>query len=326
VNEIGWLLAAFGAHRLWLAGFDRYVRGHALRDERSISYDPILGFREKLGEPVVLVDRSFERTMFFFEGFRTQMAANFHRPWFETLHAEHRVNVIAPVLGLQSAPFALRNLPWDPRQDLRTALQVYDAHVSLLPKGHRVVVASACFGVLPALAIAARRRPDAVVLFTPVTTDFGPSATMPRWIRALLGSPLTPQIVPYYFRRKGLGGWDIVDPARREQAIRDFPTNKDWNLGQYFVLRRTLDWMEREIAPAVTGHDIFVATGEQDAFLPPAKVAEFADRLRRSGNRVEFLPVPGSGHMVLLDQGSEPLKARVLRALDGAPSAPAGER
>jgi pimeloyl-ACP methyl ester carboxylesterase len=324
VNEIGWLLAALGAHRLWLAGFDRYVRGHVVRDEKTIPYDPILGFREKLGEPVVLVDPAFERTLFFFEGFRTQMAANFHRPWFESLHAEQRVNVIAPVLGLQSSPFALRNVEWDPRQDLRTALQVYDAHVALLPKRHRVVVASACFGVLPALAIAARRRPHALVLFTPVTTAFGPSRTMPRWIRTLLGSPLTPQLVPYYFRRKGLGGWDIVDPVRRAQAVRDFPTNKDWNLFQYFVMRRALDWMEREIAPAVTGHDIFVATGEKDAFLPPEKVAEFADRLRRNGNRVEFATVPESGHMVLLDQGAEPLKARVLRALDGEGAAAPG--
>jgi pimeloyl-ACP methyl ester carboxylesterase len=326
VNEIGWLLALVGAHRLWLAGFDRFVRSHVQRDETAIAYDPLLGFREKLGEPVVLVDRSFERTLFFFEGFRTQMASNFHRPWFDALHAQHRVNVIAPVLGLQSAPFALRNLEWDPRQDLRTALQVYDAHTALLPKDHRVVVASACFGVLPALAIAARRRPHGLVLFTPVTTDFGPSATMPRWIRALLASPLTPQIVPYYFRRKGLGGWDIVDPARRAQAIRDFPTNKDWNLFQYFVMRKALDWMEREIAPAIADQDVFVATGAKDAFLPPDKVAEFAERLRRNGNRVDFRTMPDAGHMVLLDRGAEELQARVLRTLEGARAHEAGAR
>ena len=75
--------------------------------------------------------------------------------WLRYLHQKEKVNIIGPVYGLQGYPFNERNRQWYFQEDIREALQIYDAYTSLLPDSHRVVVASMSLGTLPNLAICA---------------------------------------------------------------------------------------------------------------------------------------------------------------------------
>ncbi|MCB1158663.1 MAG: hypothetical protein KDK45_14260, partial [Leptospiraceae bacterium] len=139
--------------------------------EKNRSYSSIFQYNQKGGEPLFLVNPENKRTIFFMEGFRAQAPAGFYRDWFEELY-QTGTNIIVPVYGLQSSPFELRNRDWRFQEDLRLANQVYEAYASAKSEEHEILLVAHSFGTLPALSIAvtAKRRPDGIILLSPLNT------------------------------------------------------------------------------------------------------------------------------------------------------------
>ena len=283
-------------------------------------FDRDLLYRNGGGEPLILVNPSNKRTLFFVEGFRAQMPAGMYTDWFQQLHHEKGVNVIVPVYGLQSLPFSQRNREWYFQEDARSVLQIYDAYTAMLPKDHRVVTASMSFGTLPHLMIAAKaaRKPDTLFLLSPLNTgmEYKVAGELVFWLSRQTGwlqhlvlfSPLVPP-------PNRASVWDIVNRERNLAIAGRIPVNPEDSTRLGHRVSQAAQWMETEIVPQVKGRDIALIWGDSDLFFSQQGFGHLADLLLKTGNRVKREAIRNSGHMVLLDSGGDGVKGQIEAAL-----------
>jgi pimeloyl-ACP methyl ester carboxylesterase len=312
--------ALVGAHRLLLDWQWNSKRESVMKIEAEREYDPDLLYHKNGGEPLFLVRGENATTLFFMEGFRTQSPAGMYLDWFRELHETMGVNVVVPVYGLQSAPFDYRNRDWKYQEDMRLATQVYDAYCAALPEGHRVTVCAQSFGALPALAIAAfaRRRPDALVLLSPHNSglDFKASGPIVHWLskqtewlqHVLLFSDAT--AAP-----GRASAWDIVNEERNLAVAKRGDVNPE-DSSRYGRLNEIVaEYAERSLIPKLSGYRIDVVCGDSDLYFSQEGFERFAGLLHAAGNEVTMTRLIESGHMVLLDNGANRVRAIILAAL-----------
>lgn len=148
------------------------ARRYVENKEASRDYHKDLLFLKPQGVPIFWVKPENTKTLFFVEGFRGQVGAGIYKEWFEELHKEHNINIIAPIIGLQGWPFKYRNREWSHYEHMRQALQIYNAYTANLNKDHTIIVGSMSFGTLSSVTINAfaERKPDASVMCSPLNT------------------------------------------------------------------------------------------------------------------------------------------------------------
>lgn len=172
--------------------------------ESSRTYDKDMGWNLPHGKPIFMVNPSYTITLFFFEGFRGQIGSGQYREWFEELFTKYHINIIAPIIGIQGYQFELRNRQWHYIEDMRTALQIYEAYTALLPPNHKIYIASMSFGALANATIAAKanRKPNGIIFISPLNKGLDYRSQNPivawlstqvEWLRFIL---------PYQIRRK----------------------------------------------------------------------------------------------------------------------------
>ncbi len=311
--------ALYGAWKAVLYAQFAATRRRVAAIEAGRSYHPVLRYHRDGGEPLFLVDPGHDTTLFFLEGFRTQSPAGMYRERFRRLF-EAGVNVVAPVYGLQSSPFDLRNRDWRIEEDLRLAGQVYDAYAAAQAPGHSIVVCGQSFGAIPAASVAAfsARRPDALAFLSPhnAELDFRVSGPTIRWLS--LQSAWLRHLVRFSWAAPAPGRasvWDIVDTERNlATAARGDANPEDaTEYGYRNALAARL--MEEAILPAVSGYDVRIVCGGRDLYFAQSGFDRFATALRSGGNRVELTRLEGSGHMVLLDAEEDRAWAILYAAL-----------
>jgi len=154
-----------------------------------------------LGEPIFMVKPGNTTTLFFIDGFRGQIGAGHYKPWFEKLHARG-INIVSPITGLQGWPFAFRTRQWHREEDMRQAVQIYDAYCANLPKGHKIIIGSMSFGALSNVTIGAKgkRKPDAMVFVSPLNTglDYRSGSAVVRYLSSRID--IMQYIIPYMMR------------------------------------------------------------------------------------------------------------------------------
>lgn len=315
----------------WRRGVSKLVRSRVEDIESDVVFDPVLGFCAE-GEPFLLHDPAFDTTVFFFDGFRIRPAAAMHRPWLERLHAEHRVNVVAPVLGRQSMSFKMRNRDWGHQEECRAALQLIDAYRCGRGPDHRIVVVGFSWGAVNAYTLAALGRSDATVLVAPLPhrleaqidkaiRNRGPAGRLLRWavhqMFAGRGFAVINRILPYYLRPGVSGGWDIADPGLRARYNREILNGQELRIYDVYEIIAAADHARREVVPRIMGTDVTVVWGEKDSMFASEVFEDLARTLLSQGNEVQMVPLPSSAHNVFHDADAstayEALAAAVSR-------------
>ncbi|TAL38684.1 MAG: hypothetical protein EPN93_04225 [Spirochaetes bacterium] len=291
--------------------------------EANRPYDKDLKYHKPYGEPIFLVRPGNATTLFFIDGFRGQVAAGHYLDWFKALHENYHINVVCPVTGLQGWPVAYRTRAWHREEDMRQALQVYDAYCANLPAGHRVVTGSMSFGGFSniTLAVFGKRKPDAMVMVAPVNTvlDYKSGSALMRWL-ATQTSWLR-YIVPLAMRggnKERATLYDIVNSGKNLEtwnALAKDTVNWEENLAQGLHLTETAEYMEKDLVPRVTNEKILILYGDSDLTFSAAGFESLAEKLRASGNRVKTVKFAESGHMLLYDNGGDAAKKLVLDVL-----------
>jgi pimeloyl-ACP methyl ester carboxylesterase len=285
--------------------------------EARRSYHPDLLYHQKGGEPLFLVNPENRKTLFFMEGFRTQSPSGMYMAWFRELFERHGFNIVVAVYGIQSCPFFYRNRDWSFHEDMRQAVQVYDAYTALLPGDHRVITMSQSFGALPHLAIVAnaRRRPDRIALLSPLNAeiDFRVSGALNHWLSRQ--TSWLRHIVWFAMARAApdrASVWDIVNREKNLEmaALDDINPEDSTRLGS--ISEKAGRYVEESLAPRVRNMPILMSWGDSDLYFSQRGFERLAELFRTGGNRVETMQLRNSGHMVLLDNESARLKARLL--------------
>ncbi|MFP4365318.1 MAG: hypothetical protein ACLFR1_15760 [Spirochaetia bacterium] len=313
-------LAALGIYSLFMDYQYNSMRAYSEGVEQEREYHEHLLYREDVGEPLLLVNPEYERTLFFMEGFRAQAPAGMYEEQLRRLHNEFQVNVVVPVYGLQSWPFEQRNAQWHFQEDMRQVLQIYNAYTANLSEGHRIVTASMSFGTLVNLTIAAfgDTKPDEIILYSPLNTGMDYQAAGPvvrwlskqtSWLRYIIAFT-KPGAAP---SRESV--WDIVNPnINRLYNAMDLVNPED-NATQAYLSELTAEYLETGLAPLVSDCQVSVVWGDDDLFFTQEGFENLATILEQSGNSVETRALDDSGHMVLLDNSAEAAWSQILSAL-----------
>jgi pimeloyl-ACP methyl ester carboxylesterase len=316
------IFAVFGLYKAIIYFQYLSIKAYAEDFEKGREYDPELLYLEKGGEPLLLVNKDYDTTLYFVEGFRALAPAGMYSDWFHRLHNEHKVNIIVPVYGLQSFPFEQRDRgdDWHYQEDMRTGLQIYDAYTSLLPQEHRVVTASMSFGTLINLTICVKsnRKPDSVVLMSPLNSylDFKAAGELVHWFSKQ--TSWLRYVMPY--SKAGtppnrVSPWDIVNDEKNKEVYEKFYMNPEDSAEYGYQNEVVAKWMEDNLIPRVKDMDITVIWGDSDLYFNQDGFRAFAGMLEKSGNDVETYVIENSGHMVLMDNGEEKVKDIVLDVL-----------
>jgi hypothetical protein len=297
--------------------------GKVAKLEANRPYDRDLKYHTPNGEPIFLVRPGNATTLFFIDGFRGQIAAGHYLEWFRMLHDRHGINIVCPVTGLQGWPIAYRTREWHREEDMRQALQIYDAYCANLPAAHRVVTGSMSFGGFSniTLAVFGKRKPDAMVMIAPVNTglDYKSGSALVRWL-ATQTSWLR-YLVPLAMRggnKERATLYDIVNNEKNLEvwnALSKDTVNWEENLSQGLHLSETSGYMEKDLVPRVKNEKILILYGDSDLTFSAAGFESLAEKLRASGNRVSTVMFPESGHMLLYDNGGDAAKKLVLDVL-----------
>lgn len=325
-------LALVGLARAYESAVIRGAGRRIAKLEHDVEYDEDLHFCRD-GEPLMLVDPSYATTVFFFDGFRIRPAVGMNRDWLTALHREHKVNIVAPVIGLQSMPYWLRSKEWSYVEELRQAIQVYDSYASKLAPGHRMVPVSFSFGSVAALTIAAKRNPDEVLLLSPIPAQLAlPEQQinrLPNWIRELarkvLRTALEPDgllrgrrmgwfqyVLPIYMRPgEASGGWDVADRECRERVNASILNGQELRLRDLLEIYDAMKFIRTRLLPQLAGRRITVFSGRKDSIMTSETADLFVEQLRAAGGEVEHLAYSHSAHNLLLDCEAE----HVLAAL-----------
>jgi len=299
------------------------VKKEVEKRESVRTFDKDLKYNMPLGEPVFWVKPGNRVTLFFIDGFRGQIGAGHYRPWFEKLHNQYGVNIVAPITALQGWPFAYRTRDWHREEDMRQALQIYDAYCSNLPAGHKVVVGSMSFGALSNVTIGAKgkRRPDAMVMVAPLNTglDYKSGSAVTRWLSSKIS--VIQYIKPWMIRGKNKARATLYDVVNDEKniaawdAVMKDSVNYEENLPQGVHLNETAVYMENELVPQVKGENIVILYGEDDLTFSAKGFETLGEKLRAAGNTVKTVPFAKSGHMLLYDNGGDKAKEMILDML-----------
>ncbi len=314
--------ALVGAYRCFILWQYHSVKQTVEKREADRTYDRDLKYSLPHGEPIFLVDASNRTTLFFIDGFRGQAGAGHYRAWFEALHRKG-INIVAPVTALQGWPFAYRTREWHREEDMRQALQIYDAYCTGLPKGHRVVVGSMSFGALSNTAIGAkgRRKPYAMVFVSPLNTglDYKSESAVVRWLSTK--AAWLQYIMPWMIRGKGrlrATPYDIVNDEKNLAAwnsVTKDTVNWEENLPQGVELNRAAVYMENDLVPQVKNQKVYILYGDSDLTFSIKGFESLAGMFRRAGNSVKSVCYPRSGHMLLYDNGGDAAKKTIEKVL-----------
>jgi pimeloyl-ACP methyl ester carboxylesterase len=309
-------LAIIGLHKLLLNIQYASMAKYANEFESKNEYTEITKFNKNGGEPLFLVNKKNNLTIFFMEGFRTQNPAGMYRDWLDFLHEKQNINIVVPVYGIQSSPFYLRNRQWHFEEDLREIIQIYEAYTTNLPENHKIIVVSQSFGALPNsfICLEAKRKPDLVVFLSPLNSFMEYKAAGPivywlskqtSWLRYIFLFT-KPSAAP---NRKSV--WDIVNDEKNLYYAENFPINPEDSAELGYKSQKAAVFMEKNILPLIKNLTIFVAWGDQDLYFSQKGFENFVNILS-SQNKVESLKLDNSGHMVLLDNGEKILKEKLL--------------
>ncbi len=316
------LLALMTIYRGFISWQYNSSRNYAEKIEADWKFDPDLKYNLDGGEPLFLVKPENRITMIFMEGFRTQNPAGMYMNWFTELHTKYNINIIVPVYGLQSSPFQLRYREWYPSEDLRSVLQTYEAYTSMLPKNHRIVTVSQSFGTYPHAGILARasRKPDAAIFLSPLNTSieyraagdfvFWLSKQM-NWLQYII-TFTKPAPSP---NRASV--WDIVNPEKNRKMANRFPINPEDKSHLGVQVQETAELMEKTLLPQIKKTRILVVNGDSDLYFAQKGFSNTAALLKKNGNTVDHIILKNSGHMVLVDNGEDQLKSKILQILKG---------
>lgn len=313
------IFAAVGLYQSCLAAQHGCMRSTVQQIEAERSFEPDLLYRQDGGAPLILTRPGARTTLLFLEGFRAQAPTGMYSDYLRELHAAG-FNVIAPVYGLQSSPFDLRNRDWHVQEDMRTVTQIYDTAAALAPPNGRLIVLGQSFGALPALTVAAKasRKPDAIVLLSPLNSGLEFKAAGPvvfwlskqtRWLRHLL-----------LYTRPGVppgreSEWDIVNPEMNRRMTATSWVNSEDSARYGYQVEQSAQWLEETLLPQVKGQRILMRWGDSDLFFAQSGFAKLCERLAQNGNQVDCAPLKDTGHMVLLDNGAAQLKREIFAIL-----------
>lgn len=293
-------------------------RVEAIESKRN--YDPDLLYYKDGGEPLVLVNPEYKTTLFFMEGFRTQSPAGMYESYFRELFTKYKVNVIVPIYGIQSSPFSYRNRDWRFQEDMRLVLQVYTAYTAALPSDHWVVTCSQSFGTLPHAAIGAfaKRKPDAMIFLSPHNTglDFKASGPFVHWLSKQ--TSWLQYVVLFSMATPAPGRasvWDIVNTEKNLAMAARNDTNPEDASRYGYINEKVAAYIETRLLPKLNGMNCTVICGDSDLYFSQSGFDHFAEILRNAGATVSFTRIPNSGHMVLLDNGEETVKAIIASVL-----------
>lgn len=307
------ILGFSGAYHIWLDWYTESVLEEVeTRDRGHKEYDPDFMFNKKYAEPFIRVNPGYTTTLYIFGGFR-----GFHYyDFFEELHRNEKVNIIAPVTGLTGWPVRMRTRKWYYQEDMREHIQMYEIYTSRLPKNHRVVTMSMSFGALPhaTIAVRAQRKPEAMLFLSPLNTglDYRAASPVVAWLSSKID--YLKHIIPVMIRSKNparAGMWDVVNDEKNLEGWEAYgPKVIKWeeNLDQAVEVRRAGNFLIHDMIPRVQGRDIVILHGDDDLVFSEKGFAGFEEALRKAGNRVNRYPLKDTGHMVLNDNGGE--KAR----------------
>lgn len=315
------------------------IRGSGRRIERlehDVDYDEDLHFCRD-GEPLFLVDPSYSTTIFFVDGFRIRPAVGMNRDWLTAMHRDLKVNIVAPVVGLQSMPYWLRSKEWSYVEELRQAIQVYDAYVAGRESGHRMVPVSFSYGSAAVLTIAAKRNPAEVLLLSPIPAQLAlPEQQidrLPDWIREfarkVLRAALEPDgtfrgrrmgwvqyVLPIYMRPgEASGGWDVADRACRAKVNAAILNGQELRLRDLLEIYDAMKFIRTRLLPELAGTRITVFSGRKDSIMTSETADLFVEQLRAAGSDVEHLVYTRSAHNLLLDCEAEQVLAAIAERI-----------
>jgi pimeloyl-ACP methyl ester carboxylesterase len=317
---IVFVFALVGVHKTFLAVQYFYTKHWIEKVESTRKFDPDLWYYADGGKPLFLVNSKNTATLFFLEGFRTQSPSGMYESFFRELFEKHGINIVAPVYGLQSSPFQLRNRDWNFREDLRTATQVYDAFAANIPNSHRIITVGQSFGALPIMAILAKaqRRPDAAIFLSPLNSalEFRASGDLAFWLSKqaqwlqyfmLFAETATPPT--------RASPWDIVNHEINKKILARNDGNPEDSVRYGVQSEEAGNWMEANLLPQVHNYPISIFYGDSDLYFADRGFQNLANLLTQNGNRVAVSKLPNSGHMVLLDNQAELVRRGIFASL-----------
>ena len=293
--------------------------------EKKVKFDDDFLFREPYGKPVFWVNPSYTKTLFFFEGFRNPVnVEGWYGSWLRYIHHHLKVNIISPVYGLQGWPYRERNREWFFRQDMREALQIYDAYTCLLPDSHRVVVASMSLGTLPNLVICAkaRRKPDACVLLSPLNSriDFRLSGKLVAWIgKQVMERDWLSDIIMFTrssVSKNRVNEYDIVNADSAVLYKNKGYTNLEGNVKQAYTTHLAAIYLEEKLIPQLKGMHIQMFWGDDDLYFSQTGFKNLYNLLAIH-NKVKMTVQHKAGHAVLIDNGADKIWKRIEAILEG---------
>lgn len=316
------LVGAFNLLQSWQTSS---ITSFVEEKDRGKQYDPDLLYRKDFGAPVFLINPAYKKTLFFIEGFRIPNSAEaWYGDWMKKVHVELKTNIISPMYGLQGWPFPERNREWYYQEDMRQVLQIYQAYTAMLPKEHRIILASMSFGTLPSLTICAKagRLPDAVVLMSPLNSrlDFRLSGPTVAWIAGQMMEREWLSSVIMYNRAavapNRASQYDIVNRDASLYWISKSYVNPEDNMKQGYMSHRAARFMESSIVPQVRGMKIQMIWGDDDLFFAQNGFMKLADMLSKR-NAVKTMVLKNSGHSILLDNEKDKAYTRLEDIIRG---------
>lgn len=316
------VLCAFALIGIWFSFYQCQIAQATKKVkaiEASRTYDKDMAWNLPNGEPIFMVNPANSITLFFFEGFRGQIGAGQYRDWFQELHTKYKINIVAPIIGVQGYPFELRNRQWHYIEDMRTALQIYESYTASIPATHKVFVASMSFGALANATIAAKanRKPDGIIFISPLNKGLDYRSQNPivawlstqvEWLRFIL---------PYQMRGRHKARatlWDIVNDDMNRAVFSKYGegmVNPEENLAQAAMVAQARNFLQDTLLPQITSIPYLVLAGDSDLYFTQEGFAEFASILSKK-NTGKLLTLTATGHMVLLDNGAAEAKAAIL--------------
>ncbi len=320
--------AVIGANRLYESLFIRGVRKYVEKIESDVAYDDLQFCKD--GRPLFLSNPDYDTTLLFVDGFRIRPSVGMNHEWLTSIHHNLKVNILAPVVGLQSMPFWLRNKEWSYLEELRQTIQIYDSYLSARGPGHRMVLSSFSYGSVAALTIAAKRNPSQVLLLSPIPAELAlPEQQidrLPGWIRGAARSVLRAglrseglvygrrwgwiqYLLPHYLRPGGAsGGWDIADRECRQKFNSEIHNGQELRLRDLLEIYDAMRFIRTRLLGDLRGKKITLFSGLRDSIMTRETAALFAEQLAEAGCDIEHLIYEKSAHNLLLDSEADRVK------------------
>lgn len=303
----------------------RSTEKYSMTLEKKVKFEEDFLYRETYGKPVIWVNPAYNKTLFFFEGFRNPVnVEGWYGSWLRYIHNKLKVNIISPVYGLQGWPYKERNRQWFFREDMREALQIYDAYTSLLPDSHRVVIASMSLGTLPNLVICAkaRHKPYAAVLISPLNSqiDFRLSGKLIAWFgRQVMKREWLSDLIMFTrsdVSSRRVNEYDIVNKDSAVFYKNKGYTNLEGNVKQAYTTHLAAIYLEEKLIPQLKGMKVQMFWGDDDLYFAQEGFMNLYKMLAKNNN-VKMTIQPKAGHSVLIDNGADKIWKRIENIIEG---------